>query len=207
MPTVYGFPIFVPPEVVRPIFVAAVRARCLERALRLRLVCRSWDQEATQALVESDMLDVCPHIIMKASVWPRPLMRKLQPTPSKLSRPLRIIRQVAKHTVSFRLRGARPDNFHDLVEDDLWKICQLDTNTMNPASWFTPPDQIVDIQDSDDDFKTTLLTVAAATNDLDLVRHLLQTQWDAASWAVKINDGQVQPGYWVHRGGQDADNS
>lgn len=171
-----GFPSSIPPEVVRLLFVAAVKARSLKRAVRLRLVCRSWKREATEAILQSDMLGDCGRMTPDWPFWSRYLMRKLRQSPSQLSPTLEVLHQAAHRTVSFRAPGTPPDNYRRLVEDCFWRICQLPCH-LGTINW--RPDRFewnhsIIVPDWNwDVVKEAMLVVAAATNDVDLVLHLL----------------------------------
>ncbi|GKT58224.1 NACHT and ankyrin domain-containing protein [Colletotrichum tofieldiae] len=168
-----GFPPM-PAEIVRLISIEAVRVRGAKRAVRLRLVNRSWNREVMEALFESGISDSFGSL--GPVFWPKHLMHKLRQRENLLSRPLRLIRRAAQHVVAFRSGEPNYEN-HDAVQEYLWEICQLseDCNVLGPCwpSIFEVPEQMDPIQDSDEDFKQTLLAAAAATNDLALVRELL----------------------------------
>ncbi|KAK8022733.1 hypothetical protein PG993_013500 [Apiospora rasikravindrae] len=174
-----GFAPSVPPELTRLIFLEAVKARGPKRAVRLRLVSRSWNLEATEALLESDIFDKWPMRNPVSPFWPKYLMRQLRRSESLLSRPLRILRQVAQRTVAFRTRTQETDHdtYKQLVEEYLWEICQVDPRCTGLPYWLeTPPlelEQMDPVQDSDLEFKQAMLAAAAATNDLAFVQELL----------------------------------
>ncbi|GJC87849.1 hypothetical protein ColLi_10687 [Colletotrichum liriopes] len=163
-----------PAEIVRLISIEAVRVRGVKRAVRLRLVNRSWNREVMEALFESGISD--SFRAFSPVFWPKHLMHKLRQRENLLSRPLRLIRRTAQRVVAFRSGEPNYEN-HDAVQEYLWKICQLShaCNVLGPCwpSFFKVSEQMDPIQDSDEDFKQTLLAAAAATNDLALVRELL----------------------------------
>lgn len=176
-----GFPPSVPPEIIRLIFLHAVQARCLKRAMRLRLVSRSWNLEATEALLECDMSDNRPMRNPVLPFWPMYLMRQLRRREGEgmSSRPLRILRQVAQRIVAFRTRAQETD--HDtskqLVEGYVWEICQVDPRCTRIPYWLDSPwrklEHVEPIMDSDLEFKQAMLAAAAITNDIAFVQELL----------------------------------
>lgn len=176
-----GFP-NMPPEVLRLIAVEAVRVRGIKRAMRLRLVNRSWDREIIEATVESGLLDDHHETVSRSCFWPKFLMHQLRRSDNdRPSRELRLLRRVAQRVVAFRT-GKLDNENHEAVQDYLWSLCQLPraANVVAPfyPRVFAPDEQMVPIHDSDDDFRETLLAAAAATNDVALVRDLLPTVQD-----------------------------
>ncbi|KAK1978349.1 hypothetical protein LZ30DRAFT_729153 [Colletotrichum cereale] len=169
-----GFPPM-PVEIVRLIFLEAVRARGLKRAVRLRFVNKSWDHEVIDAIVESGILDGLWHIT-DTVFWPKYFMQKLRQSENLSQRPLRLTRLAAQRVVAFRSGDPNFEN-HDATQEYLWELCRLPPGA-NPRGswmphWFDVPTQIDPIHESDDDFIETLLAAAAATNDVALVRELL----------------------------------
>ncbi|KAK7963592.1 ankyrin [Apiospora saccharicola] len=179
-----GFPPSVPPEVTRLIFLEAVKARGSKRAVRLRLVSRSWNLEATEALLESGMFYDRSMRNPVSPFWPKYLMRQLRQRESLCSRPLRILRKVAQRTVSFRTRTQETDDdtYNRWIEEYLWEICQLYPRCIRVPYWLDAPSlelwPIEPIQDAELEIKQAMLAAAAATNDLALVQELLPSFQD-----------------------------
>ncbi|KAF6823568.1 NACHT and ankyrin domain-containing protein [Colletotrichum musicola] len=183
-----------PLEIVRLILLEAVRARGMKRALRLRFVSRSWNHEVMQAIVESGIYDPDPRVHSWRNVlWPVLLMHKLGQADAMLSRPLRVIRRVARDIVTSR--GGGDDNDEAAVDPEalqacLWEISRQSVNANRfpwHLEWFQQHQKPVPVLDSDDDYRMALIAGAIITNDLAIVKELLpstdacllyQTGWD-----------------------------
>ncbi|KAF4609458.1 hypothetical protein G7Y89_g15858 [Cudoniella acicularis] len=168
-------------EIVRLILIEAVRVRGVKRAARLRLVSRSWNREVTEAILQSGILDGLDNLF-SSSFWPQYITnRTFRKEP--LSRSFRIIRQVAERVLVFRGESISDDALRQYVLD----ICQSFPSHMGLSSIINPrleaPAEqrkagMEIIEDSDEDFKGTLLAAAACTNDIALVKHLLPAMQD-----------------------------
>ncbi|KAF6789388.1 NACHT and ankyrin domain-containing protein [Colletotrichum sojae] len=185
-----------PLEIIRQILPEAVRARGMKRALRLRFVSRSWNHDVLQAIVESGIYDPDPRVHSWRNVlWPVLLMHKLGQADAMLSRPLRVIRRVARHIVTSRGGGSGDDEGEATVDPEalqacLWEISRQSVNANRfpwHLEWFQKPQKPVPVLDSDDDFRMALIAGAIITDDLAIVKelvpstaaHLLyQTGWD-----------------------------
>ncbi|KAK8043116.1 hypothetical protein PG994_013599 [Apiospora phragmitis] len=163
----------IPLEIARLIMVQAVKVRKIRRAVRFSFVHRSWDREVTEAIIESGILDGLPEL-EDSPFWPKYLMHKILCTHTPLPRSIRIIRLAAERVLAFR-GGKTSSDDHDALRQYLWEICQLFPRRQR-YEWFTLPEQIGPMQDSDEDFKRALLAAAAATNDLALVKQLPPNQ-------------------------------
>ncbi|KAK8132284.1 hypothetical protein PG999_000457 [Apiospora kogelbergensis] len=189
-----GF-INMPPEIVRLIAIEAVKARRVNRAVRLRLVNRSWNREITEAMIESGILDGHPRVAYSC-FWPRLLMHKLRRADNRASRELRLIRRVAQRVVAIRTAKPVSEN-HEAVQDCLWELCQLSPDANVSMLWyqglFTPDKRMAPIRDSDEDFQETLLAAAAATNDVALVQKLYATIRDCPCLVDRHEAASFEP--------------
>lgn len=170
-----------PGEIVRLIGIEAVRARGVKRAVRLRLVNGSWNREITEAIVESGILNGHQKVA-ESCLWPKLLMHKIRLGDNLPSRKLRLIYRAAQRVVAFRAGKSGSEN-PEALQAYLWDICQLspEASVYGPRrmhGFFMPDEHVTPIHDSDDDFRETLLAVAAATNDLALVQELLPSMQD-----------------------------
>ncbi|KAK1969124.1 hypothetical protein LY78DRAFT_630543 [Colletotrichum sublineola] len=164
-----------PVEIIRLIFIEAVRVRGLKRAVRLRFVSKFWDREVTDAIVESGIIND-RRCIENSFLWPKFFMQKLRQSDNLSSRPLRLIRRAAERVVAFR-SGDPNFKSHEATQEYLWELCQLPPHSSKCGGWlpqwFDVPEKIDPVHESDDDFMATLLSAATITNDVALVRELL----------------------------------
>ncbi|KAL7628440.1 hypothetical protein AAE478_002643 [Parahypoxylon ruwenzoriense] len=168
-----------PNELAHAILVAAVKVRGAKRALRLRLVSQSWSIAILHAIFESGILDDPELRPWYAPIWPRYLAYRVMHVEKPLTRPLLIIRRVAERVLAFR--GG--ENSDDTLRNCVSELCQLvpRVNRCSPdyAKWLLPtrPAELRTLAESivedDEDFKQTLLTAAAWTNEVEFVKELL----------------------------------
>ncbi|KAK8137305.1 hypothetical protein PG984_005245 [Apiospora sp. TS-2023a] len=193
-----------PPEIIHEILIACVRARHIRRALRLRQVSRAWDMGVVTAVFASGILDVEPYAIFIE--WPRYLVYRTTGSPTRRKgwpRPLFVLRRVAERLVAWRDgSGGAPGD--DAVDDCIRELC---TTTMKPGCAFrlesgfelpTEDTQQLDnerIGDDDDQLLQALLSVAAASNDVALVKNLLQKIHDRPGLVYKeyLGEEHLQP--------------
>lgn len=162
-----------PREIVHEVLVAAVKVRGLKRATRLRYVDRFWNVAVMEAIFASGILDDYSYI---SSFWPRYLAYRVLSKPASLSKPLRVIRQVAERLVSYRSDATDYDE--DAVRECVTEICEIPCHMYSNLSMLDAQltDQNTPAEDldlDDEQFKQTLMSAAAWTNELALVQELL----------------------------------
>jgi hypothetical protein len=93
-----------PLEISRQILIDAVKVRGIRRAARLRLVCRSWKKEVSDAICRSGILDE-EEDLDSSPFWFDDLTFKTLRKGAQLSRPLQTIRRVAECLLIHNGRG------------------------------------------------------------------------------------------------------
>lgn len=172
-----------PPEIIHEILIACVRARHIRRALRLRHVSRAWDVAVVRAVFASGVLDDDPYCVFVE--WPRYIAHRATGSAARRKgwpRPVFVLRRAAERLVALRDDGSGGDPSNDAVDDCIGELCA----TMRPGCAFelssgfevsAEDSHQLDagpIDDDDDQVLQTLLCVAAARNDVALVRDLLE---------------------------------
>ncbi|RYC63973.1 hypothetical protein CHU98_g2217 [Xylaria longipes] len=166
-----------PPEIVCQIILHAVKVRGIKRAGRLRYVSKSWDAAVLDAICASGVLDGRER---RCSYLPLYLAQRVMGRPRTLSRPLRVIRQVAARIVSHRNKGRDDGDSHDAFRDCVLDLCRSCDKSIGcwrrclDDNWFVdaePPTLPVD--EHDKQFLQALLAAAAWTNEVALVHEIL----------------------------------
>ncbi len=163
-----------PTEIFHAILIAAVKVRSVKRATRLRYVSKLWSAAVLEAIYASGILD--SEKICSSTMWHYVAYRTLR-QPGRLSRPLRIIREVTERLVAHR----NPDVIctDDAVRDCVFEICSRhpegrDRRLVLGDNWSQETDiPIQSIDEEDDDFKQALMAAAVWTNEVELVQNLL----------------------------------
>ncbi|RWA03291.1 hypothetical protein EKO27_g11814 [Xylaria grammica] len=176
-----------PPEIVYQIILHAVKARGIKRAGRLRYISKSWDAVVLDAIFASRVLDVIfasrvldEHKRRCCSYLPRYFAQRVMGRPRTLSRPLRIIRQVAARIVNYRNGGRDDGDGYEALRDcvfDLCRSCHTSIGHRNRPpgdDWFVDAESsMLPIDEHDKQFRQALLAAAAWTNEVALVREIL----------------------------------
>ncbi|KAI1802214.1 hypothetical protein F4811DRAFT_555071 [Daldinia bambusicola] len=111
-----------PNEVLQEILTQAVLVRNtpsgIHRALRLRLVSRLWSVTTLHAIYQSGILKdpelpACPYICRP--FWAQYLVDSSTRLDKPLTRPLLVIRKVAKHVLTFRGEDTSEENIKDFI--------------------------------------------------------------------------------------------
>ncbi|KAI1755415.1 hypothetical protein F4782DRAFT_404341 [Xylaria castorea] len=167
-----------PPEIVCQIILHAVKVRGIRRAGRLRYVSKSWDVAVLDAICASGVLDGHER---GCSYLPRYFAQRVMGRPRTLSRPLRVIRQVAARIVSHRNKGRDDGDSYDAFGDcvlDLCRSCDISIGHRNMPfddDWFVDDAEspTVPVDEHDRQFRQALLAAAAWTNEVALVHKIL----------------------------------
>ncbi|KAI0385764.1 ankyrin [Hypomontagnella monticulosa] len=176
-----------PNEIFHAILVPTVQVRGVKRALRLRLVSQSWSSMVLDAIFDADILADPGLAPWLSCFWARYITcRIMRLERQQLSRPLRIIRQVAERVLASR--GERPVG--DALREYVFEISQIPTR-INRAfqdykAWLEVPQQDEQeglangvVPQDDEAFRQTLLAAAAYTDEIALVRELFPATRDA----------------------------
>ncbi|KAI1075903.1 hypothetical protein F5B20DRAFT_558342 [Whalleya microplaca] len=181
-----------PREVIHEILIAAVNVRGIKRASRLRYVSRSWNVAVMEAIFASRILDGEMNMF---SYWPRYLAYRTLGRPGRLSRPLRIIRQVAERLVAHRSADGNTCT-DDALRDCVFEICDvphimMNSSLSNSGDWLRDANwPIGGIDEDDDQFRQALLAAAAWTNEVALIRDLLPNFEDRLYLICQDGGGQ-----------------
>ncbi|KAI0412980.1 hypothetical protein F5X98DRAFT_379233 [Xylaria grammica] len=186
-----------PPEIVYQIILHAVRVRGIKRAGRLRYVSKSWDAVVLDAICASRVLD--EHKRRCCSYLPRYFAQRVMGRPRTLSRPLRIIRQVAARIVSHRNKGRDDGDSYEALRDcvfDLCRSCHTSIGHRNRPpgdDWFVDAESpVLPVDENDKQFRQALLAAAAWTNEVALVREILPFLRDCPNLVSPNGDDRLE---------------
>ncbi|KAI8623055.1 hypothetical protein F5Y19DRAFT_468804 [Xylariaceae sp. FL1651] len=110
-----------PPEIVFHIILRAVKVRGIKRAGRLRFVSKSWDAAVLDAICTSRVMNGQER---RYSYLPRYFTQRIMGRPRTLSRPLRVIRQIAARIVSHRNPGRGDGDSYEAFRDCVRDLCR-----------------------------------------------------------------------------------
>ncbi|KAH8900343.1 hypothetical protein GQ53DRAFT_757370 [Thozetella sp. PMI_491] len=145
-----------PGELLRLILLAAVKIRSVKRATRLRDVRKLWSVAVLEAIYASGILD--DEKVTSPMMWHYVACRALCPL-RRMSRPLRIIREVAERLAAHR----SPYGIctEQAVRDCVFEICSAPPDGLNRLAWSGEPDTLIQsIDEEDDDFKRAFMAAA-----------------------------------------------
>lgn len=165
-----------PPEVIGYILLAAVKARELKRALRLRYVSKSWSVAVLEAIFASGMLDDEPRLKTSVSFC-RSRYLAYRILGRRHSWPLRIVRMVAERIVRHQSPDGRTCGDEELraCVRELCDVPHLGLNyncSREREDWFTEC-PVERIKEDDMQYQQALLAAAAWMNDISLVKETL----------------------------------
>ncbi|KAK8036260.1 hypothetical protein PG993_008874 [Apiospora rasikravindrae] len=161
-----------PPEVVDEILSAAVQVRTLERAVRLRHVSRSWDVAVVRAIFESGVLDGNKEAY---KYWPRYLAYRTSRAGRRNGwpRPLLVLRRVAERLLTWRGDDGLSEN---ALVDCIGDFCALMMPQFDCGLSEIAKEGPGYPTEGDDEtlLLHALMAIAAARNDVPLIKHLLK---------------------------------
>ncbi|TGJ80745.1 hypothetical protein E0Z10_g8021 [Xylaria hypoxylon] len=166
-----------PPEIVCHIILHAVKVRGIKRAGRLRYVSKLWDAAVLDAICASGVLHGHER---RCSYLPRYFTKRIMGRPRTLSRPLRVIRQVAARIVSHRNQGRDDGDSYGAFRDCVLDLCRSCGKSIDLRDIYPHDDWFVDaksptlpVDEHDKQFRQALLSAAAWTNEVALVHEIL----------------------------------
>ncbi|TRX93457.1 hypothetical protein FHL15_005732 [Xylaria flabelliformis] len=202
-------------EVIHCILVLAVRARGFKRAIRLRLVSRTWNAAVEHAIFDSGILDEDGLITQAFSrdvdltFWQRYLAYRALHNTKRLSLRLALIRRVAECIVDLRGRSAdESQRKKDLAEcvDDICHATLLFRGVSGHSDSYLVPEEYptTTIDRDGASFQRALMAAIAYTNDSNLARQLPSLRsTDATSKKAGCFANLVDTSLHINRGGRE----
>ncbi|KAI1769091.1 ankyrin [Hypoxylon sp. FL1150] len=174
-----------PNEVVHLILVPAVRVRRFKRAVRLRLVSRTWNAAIEDAIFYSGILDE-NNLIKRVrrdvdfAFWHRYLVYRALHNAKPVSKGLALLRQIAERIVGMRCRsfGCSQEAIRECVGELCHAVLVLADYDQIATYLARETEAVARLDENSHQIQRALVSAAAYLNDLDLGRLALSMRPD-----------------------------